>query len=371
MMVSHPHIQRHFMVPPSPWGISSGGGSAISGNSNVRRKNNPPPHRHCPSRHGGTTNNISTTVDAEDPSDYVLTPSLMQQLQRCFPMSKRGDSFFLQYSMVRDGANLQKLVEQCQHDTKYSVLAIETLEGEVFGAFVSQPWRRSHQWYGGGESFLWTTTDTQSSTAAKRGDNRTNNKEMDHAKDWSINSIAAVVEYYNDRSNSNYNIEENEDEQEPRTLQIFPYSFANPYIQLCDMERLLIGGGNGDELDHHHGFGIALDRDLLSGSSHPCRTFNSPGLSQIHADGSPFEVRNVEVWNLTPCLSMVETQGRRIVHRRRSRKPHPSTATKKNDNRSLRQKRQDDPGPPQMVFSVDENEMILFDDAFGLGSCTW
>jgi hypothetical protein len=49
-----------------------------------------------------------------------------------------------------------------------------------------------------------------------------------------------------------------------------------------------------------------LDQDLLRGSTSPCLTFQSPSLSTRHPDGSYFEVRNLEVWTLTPHLSVEE-----------------------------------------------------------------
>jgi TLD len=207
----------------------------------------------------------------QDLVDFILTPSLMQQLQRSFPMLKRGDSFFLQYSLIRDGASLDTLLEKTQ-GTKHCVLAIETVEGEVFGAFLAQPLERSSQWTGSAESFLFAVEE-------KGG---VLDSSLDNAK----------------------------------KIRVFKHSFLNPYVQLCQPDRLLIGScDEGD--DDEAGFGIALDGDLLSGTSNPCRTFASPSLSRFHANGSTFDVRNVEVWNLRPCLSIVEGQGQQVVHRRR------------------------------------------------------
>ena len=100
-----------------------------------------------------------------------------------------------------------------------------------------------------------------------------------------------------------------------RNLEVYTYSFANSYVQLCDRERLLIGGG-GDQ-----GFGLALENDLFTGSSHPCDTFHSPSLSNLHADGSKFCIQNVEVWIVSPCLSMIENKSKGLtrVHSKKKR----------------------------------------------------
>ena len=249
------------------------------------------------------TNSDSDSVTHNNSLDYALSQSLMRKLQKHFPYGKRGDSFWLQYSLLRDGASLDSLLEMVQRDTNSninnnnicSVLAIETVEGEVFGAFLTQTWRRSYrQWYGGGQSFLWTTENSGSSSSRK-------------GKSF-----------------------------KDKNLKVFPYSFENSYVQLCDRDRMLVGGGGGDCGDnyerHSYGFGLALENDLLRGSSSPCTTFQSPSLSKIHSDGSSFEIRNLEVWTLTPCLSMVDnpSQGRVRVHKRDARTNTRKATKKKN-----------------------------------------
>ena len=49
------------------------------------------------------------------------------------------------------------------------------------------------------------------------------------------------------------------------------------------------------------GFGLAIDSELLRGTSSSCATFQSPPLSRANPDGSPFEIVNLEVWTMTPC----------------------------------------------------------------------
>jgi hypothetical protein len=64
----------------------------------------------------------------------------------------------------------------------------------------------------------------------------------------------------------------------------------------------------------------------------------------LHADGTSFEIRNLEVWNLTPCLSMVEKEGQTVVHRRRkSKRQH---GRRQNDRH-------------QVVCSIDESSEFV------------
>merc|ERR1712232_1385393 len=178
------------------------------------------------------------------------------KLRQFFPVSMRGDSLSLQYSLARDGPSLDALLDSNGNGgNACAVLAIETVAGEVFGAFVMHPLRTlSEQWYGGADSFLWTTTATKDSSG--EGNKRQN------------------------------------------VLEVFPYSFTDPYVQVSDSYGLSIGAGAwvGGRRD---GFGLALERDLSRGSSRPSTTFGSPSLSKLHPYGSAFEIYNIEVWTLT------------------------------------------------------------------------
>jgi hypothetical protein len=191
--------------------------------------------------------------DEADDDAQVLSPEIMEGMQSHFPLIKKGESFWLQYSLVRDGANREALLWNTRN-SEHSVLAIETVDGEIFGAFTSQKWHPHHDFFGSRESFLWR---------------------------W------------------------NPDQEEP--LEFFHFSHLNEDVQLCTHDRLAVGGGIR-KLDPGYGFGISLDKDLLTGTTNKCMTFLSPPLSKLHADGSTFEVRNLEVWALTPCLSLEDAE---------------------------------------------------------------
>jgi hypothetical protein len=254
---------------------------------------------------------LGTSADDVDSHPHVLSPPLMESLQQFFPISKANENFWMKYSLVRDGASLHTFLQYAR-GSKYTVLAIETTDGEVFGAFTSEAWRKNWNYFGSGESFLW---------------------KMRRKRTEKCHSI----------------IDQAQMESE---IDVYPYTGSNNSIQLCTHDRIAVGGGSRDSTsssspnssrrgklvsqpiiplvskintnvtesshppkkmedrykDHEWSFGITLESDLLQGTTSPCLTFGSPSLSTEHSDGSHFEVINVELWTLTPCLRLEEAE---------------------------------------------------------------
>jgi hypothetical protein len=228
---------------------------------------------------------LGTSVADESSQPHVLSPPLMESLQAFLPNSKIGENFYMKYSMVRDGAHLQTLLKRAR-GVQYSILAIETLDGEVFGSFTGQAWRKSWNYFGTGESFLW---------------------KMRHSRLEKTHGILDQA-------------------QKESEIDVYPYTGENGFIQLCTHDRVAVGGGMPDSTStekktdepvdnnplvkhsHNWGFGLALQSDLLQGSSSPCITFGSPSLSKAHPDGSLFEIMNVELWTTTPCMTEEEAE---------------------------------------------------------------
>ena len=252
----------------------------------------PPP---LPQQEDGTmpSANTSTTAATARPSHFALTPRLMKALQRHMPASKQGDSFWLRYSLVRDGVSLETMLQKVQDSPKYSVLVVETMDGEIFGAFTSEPWRLSTDYYGTGESFLWRRqTQQQHTRDSKEGSNDHNEANVASSDEDGEHDLQC----------------------QSSSVEVFKYAFENGCVQLCHPTRIAMGGGEmtsthdqkntnsivgGD--DNGYGFGLAfLDKDLSRGTTSSCVTFDSPPLSQVHTDGSWFEVSNLEIWALTP-----------------------------------------------------------------------
>lgn len=99
---------------------------------------------------------------------------------------------------------------------------------------------------------------------------------------------------------------------------------GNRNVQLSSRNKLFVGGGEpeiddmlvrdaaGDSEESKSsdeglewGMAFALDDDLLHGTSSRCATFDSnPLIDRSRNEGSEvFEVMNMEIWALTPCMN--------------------------------------------------------------------
>jgi len=237
---------------------------------------------------------LGTSADDKASLPHVLSPPLMDSLQAFLPYGISESNLWMKYSMVRDGASLHTLLQSIR-GSKHTILALETSEGEVFGSFTSDTWRKNWNYYGNGESFLW-----------KMRQNRKTGGEHTH----SIIDQALLESQ----------------------MDVYPWTGENDCVQLCTHNRIAVGGGAGDirgdmtgnEIqnenssgsdgdkpmfqEHEYGFGLSIDADLLQGTSSPCHTFGNPALSPKHADGARFEIINLEVWAITPCYSVADAE---------------------------------------------------------------
>eukprot|EP00529_Nitzschia_sp_RCC80_P018925 CAMPEP_0113499786 /NCGR_PEP_ID=MMETSP0014_2-20120614/31945_1 /TAXON_ID=2857 /ORGANISM="Nitzschia sp." /LENGTH=513 /DNA_ID=CAMNT_0000394007 /DNA_START=247 /DNA_END=1784 /DNA_ORIENTATION=+ /assembly_acc=CAM_ASM_000159 len=153
---SHSLSQRYTKPHNSPFTPSKHSSLLQSQRSLYQDKNNKRMSLASPAM--ALTESITETdEEVKSPTNNVLTPSLMQQIKHHLPFGRRDDSFWLQYSMVRDGASIGQLLRHVVDcNCRYSVLAVETMDGEIFGAYLSHSWEQPQpkHWYGGGESFL-------------------------------------------------------------------------------------------------------------------------------------------------------------------------------------------------------------------------
>jgi len=147
------------------------------------------------------------------------------------------------------------------------------MDGAVFGSFTSSPWRKSGQFYGSGEAFLWRLV---------------------HSRYTPCSTISEQIA-----------LESN--------VEVFPWTGANRNVQYISHEAttLGLGGGplensgsaninpavdcNGKVDTKSWGFAFALNQDLSRGTSGHSTTFDNPSLF-----GDVFEVANMEVWTLSP-----------------------------------------------------------------------
>ena len=222
---------------------------------------------------------LGTSADDVDAHPHVLSPPLMESLQAFLPVAQSGDNFWLKYSLVRDGASMYTFLQRAR-GAQYAILSIETVDGEVFGAFTTSAWRKNWNFFGTSEAFLWR---------------------MRQSRKTKCHSILDQAHLESE-------------------IDVYPYTGANSSIQLCLHDKLAVGGGSSNDeyhdksddaaaaKDNHRnldwGFGLTIAGDFLHGTSAPCLTFGSPSLSTAHADGSVFEIMNVELWSLTPCADL-------------------------------------------------------------------
>ncbi|KAL7466701.1 hypothetical protein ACHAXS_006988 [Conticribra weissflogii] len=233
---------------------------------------------------------LGTSSDDTSAIPHVLSPPLMDSLLNFVPERLANDNFWLKFSLIRDGASLDILRRYCRAAT-HCVLAIETTNGEVFGAFTSTPWRINNKYFGTGESFLWR---------------------MRHNRNTPVHSLF-------------------EQAQLESEIDIFPYNGSNDYIQLCTRDKLALGGGSvlrprsnedpsygqGGDISgtsdvylewNDYGFGLALDENLLHGTSSPCATFGNSGLVNSSDGGELFDVMNLEVWTFTSATTLRDAE---------------------------------------------------------------
>jgi len=218
---------------------------------------------------------------------HVLFPSLLNKLRAFFPYVISEDNLWLKYSLVRDGSSISTLLSKiCE--PKWTILAIETMEGEIFGSFTSAPWRcNNFNYFGRGESFLWRFCSSRRTPCPS-----------------TTKHIAAESQ-----------------------LEVFSYTGANSNEQLCNNERIAVGRDSGDNMHYGGvgllgGHGIEIDSLLLNGSSKPTTTFNNPSLTQ--AEDGRFTVSNMEIWTTTPCYTendAINLEKRKLLIKRQLSNP--------------------------------------------------
>lgn len=196
------------------------------------------------------------------------------------PFGVKYDNFWLKYSLA-DGASMRTLLYKIRNSAR-TIIAIETDQGEVFGSFTSSPWRvQPNGYYGSAEAFLWRLKKSR------------------------FTRCSSVEEQINLESD----------------VEVFEWSRKNQNIQSCKglTDEMTVGGGgyedDPDNPDKDWGSGLTLSDDLSHGFSERCLTFDSPPLSTRSVDGV-FNIQNVEVWTLTPVLTLEEAEKLELVSSR-------------------------------------------------------
>jgi TLD len=206
------------------------------------------------------------------PARSVLTPMVHQELRKYLPRSIAQENFWIKYSMDRDGDSYKTLLSKI-HGSRYTILGIETSDGQVFGAFCSTPWRVQRSWFGTGETFLW---------------------KLKHPR-----MIVDGVSYESSR---------------PQEVQVYKYTGANDMVQHCTNSFMAVGGGDfGNATDYKgidmlEGCGLLINSDLTHGESLRSSTFGNPCLSGPDCKHGRFVIDKLEVWTMTSFGSIAEAK---------------------------------------------------------------
>eukprot|EP00548_Thalassiothrix_antarctica_P016985 CAMPEP_0194196604 /NCGR_PEP_ID=MMETSP0154-20130528/76755_1 /TAXON_ID=1049557 /ORGANISM="Thalassiothrix antarctica, Strain L6-D1" /LENGTH=281 /DNA_ID=CAMNT_0038921211 /DNA_START=273 /DNA_END=1116 /DNA_ORIENTATION=- len=143
--------------------------------------------------------------DYHHKSSHVLSPSLMDALRSHLPSSIKESNFWLKYSMIRDGANIRTLLQKVK-SSKRTLLAIETMEGDIIGSFTSAPWCKtieSRGYFGSGEAFVWRTDNKEHSSSSCATTHTTSSAKEKEDDDEEQKSIVEVFHW----SGKNCNIQ--------------------------------------------------------------------------------------------------------------------------------------------------------------------
>ncbi|GKY99431.1 hypothetical protein MPSEU_000897700 [Mayamaea pseudoterrestris] len=251
---------------------------------------------------------LGTSADDTSCHPHVLSPPLMDSLMSHVPKKIHNENYWLKFSLVRDGASLHTL-QQYTRAATCTILAVETTQGQVFGSFTSSPWRNTGgDFYGDALAFVWKM---------RRG-RRT--------------KVASLY----DQAHLEYDID------------VFPYAAsettggeasvdADSHVQVCRDNFLGVGGdyarnndlakicndsfrtsisnigdaihniGSDISLDQS-GFALTLDSNLSTGTTSPCKTFNSPALCGKGDATEIFSIAGLEVWTFTPARDVTAAE---------------------------------------------------------------
>ena len=266
-------------VPESKNVVGSGASDAMAGHSE---------NKNIPLDCQQFTCQIDTTTNNKETKPSEAAASMQQQFAKSslihstLSSHSSPSNFWLKYSLVRDGPGLWTFLRQVRASA-ICILAIETTEGHVLGAFTSQPWRLSKGWYGNKDTFLWKMRRSRLETAGK--------------------SILQQI------------CQESE-------IQVYPYRAGNVAVQYCSKKCLMLGQGevipspkkhNPDKpppsnVGKHYGYALYLDKDLTSGTTSSSETFGNPCLLDSTQRGARFSVANIEVWTLTPHTTVADAE---------------------------------------------------------------
>lgn len=206
---------------------------------------------------------ILTNISSKFPVDSLIFTQLhAKAIQPHLPEILRMKKYSLTYSMFNHGSDLTTFYNASKSKLD-TLLIIQTLEGSVFGGYSNAEWRPQANYFGSGESFLFSFDALTSTTKDSDGD--------------TTETEEAV-------------------EMEENTLQVhtFRWTYANTLFCFASHGQLAMGGG-GD------GFGLVIDKDFSTVTSSACQTYgNTTSLDsrRVGEAGEGSRILNLELWSL-------------------------------------------------------------------------
>lgn len=85
----------------------------------------------------------------------ALKPEQVAPLEAALPEDLQGFDWPLLYSLSRDGPSFETFYE-CVKGQASTLIVVNTAGGECFGAYASEVWKSSEQYYGANDCFLFS-----------------------------------------------------------------------------------------------------------------------------------------------------------------------------------------------------------------------
>ena len=265
-----------------------------------------------------------------DEGELLLTRSLAEEIRLLIPPRLQlKDRWKLAYSLELHGSSLATLYEHCADISVATqragyVLVVKdgstaSVDGSVFGAYLTDAPRPEQHYFGTGECFLWrasilpslqaTSIKLRQEAAKRPSEDLLELAGLPPPPSADTTNAMRTTTIRGQRRTSSVS-QKSPPALSPITSQskatlspppvpssgtstpdrirfkAFPYSGMNDFMIYCEPSYLSIGGGDGH-------YGLWLDDTLDNGISEQCPTFGNEPLSE---EGRKFEILGIEIW---------------------------------------------------------------------------
>lgn len=180
----------------------------------------------------------------------ILSQKQQSLLMKALPYRKRICYWQMIFGSEQDGLCLPRLYDYAANEDE-TLLIVRTVEGDIFGVFVTETWRKNgRSFYGTGESFLFS---------------------------------GKAVETCDGQSED---------------LNIYRWTGINECFLSTTEDHVSVGAGG-------NGFAFCFD-SYFHGSSHPSDTFGNPTLISSKGSDHSFTVQSMELFCFPACRSHAE-----------------------------------------------------------------